>query len=148
MTAPTEAIPDTPARLSSVDRSLEGGGQVSPNHGSAGEPGASPAGTGERGGSSAGDGPREISSASIRILSQVQPTYPAMAKLARIQGPVVLRMTIDSQGIPTEVQVASGHHALQAEAVRAARLWRFVPATVDGLPTAATFQLTILFTLR
>ena len=89
-----------------------------------------------------------FSMAQVQILSQVQPTYPILAKMTRVQGPVVLRMTIDRHGVPTEVLVASGPQPLQAEAVRAAKLWRFVPATVDGQAVAATFQLTILFSLR
>lgn len=90
----------------------------------------------------------EIPAASVRILSQITPAYPALARAARIQGPVLLHMTIDAQGIPTDVQVTSGHPALQAEAVKAARLWRFVAASVNGQAVPATFQLTILFALR
>ena len=86
--------------------------------------------------------------AQVRILSQVQPVYPSLARAARVQGPVVLRMTIDTLGVPTDVQVASGHPALQAEAMRAARLWRFAPAMVNGQALSATFQLTIIFSLR
>lgn len=143
--APVEAVPDTPNRFSFVDNSLNPVGGANSRSASQADGMASTNPTTERPG---GTGPVELVTASVRILSQVQPNYPTMAKLARIQGPVVLRMTIDPQGIPTDVQVASGHPALQAEAVRAARLWRFVPATVDGRPTAATFQLTILFSLR
>lgn len=95
-----------------------------------------------------GSGVVEMTTAQVRILSQVQPVYPSPARAARIQGPVVLRMSIDTQGVPTEVQVASGHPALQAEAMRAARLWRFAPALVNGHAAPATFQLTIIFSLR
>ena len=143
-----DPVPATPDRFSDVDASLNPGRAVSSHATFQGDPQGSTLRQGSPTGVKGGTGPMEVESASVRILSQVQPNYPQMARIARIQGPVVLRMTIDTQGIPTDVQVASGPHALQAEAVRAARLWRFVPATVDGHPTAATFQLTIVFSLR
>lgn len=95
-----------------------------------------------------GSGPVELSQTQVRILSQVQPIYPLLAKAARIQGDVVLLMTIDATGAPTDVQVASGPPQLHAEALRAARLWRFAPALVDGRAVPAMFRLTIAFRLR
>jgi len=84
----------------------------------------------------------------LRVLAQVQPVYPALALRARIHGPVVLRMTVDAQGVPSEVQVEGGPHpSLCAEALRVARLWRFEPARVDGRAVAAQFHLTVVFRL-
>lgn len=84
----------------------------------------------------------------IRVLQQVQPIYPALARLMRAQGAVELQMTIDEAGVPTQVTVVSGPQALLIdEAVRVARLWRFQPATVDGAPVPATFRLTVTFRL-
>ncbi len=85
----------------------------------------------------------------MRILQQVEPVYPALAKAAKIQGQVVLLMAVDPQGIPTGVKALSGPHAsLEQEAMRVARLWRFEPASLNGQPVSAQFRLTILFRLR
>ncbi|BDU72516.1 energy transducer TonB [Mesoterricola silvestris] len=91
----------------------------------------------------------EMETQAMRILSQVPPVYPALARLTRIQGPVELRMTVDVTGTPTDIQVISGPHPLLVnEAVRVARLWRFQPAKLDGIPVAATFRLTVAFRLE
>ena len=82
-----------------------------------------------------------------RILHAENPLYPAMARASRVQGPVELLMTIDARGVPTQVQVLSGHPAFHAEAERAARQWRFEAATQEGRAVPARFRLTILFRL-
>jgi TonB family protein len=92
--------------------------------------------------------PVELAMAQVRILHAVNPTYPTTARLIRAQGPVELRMTIDAQGTPTDVQVVSGHPVFHAEALRAARLWRFAPAEVGGRAVPASFKLTIQFRLQ
>jgi periplasmic protein TonB len=85
----------------------------------------------------------------IRILQQVSPVYPALARMIKAQGPVELRMTINTSGVPTDVEVISGPHPLLInEALRVARLWRFQPAMVDGSPVTATFRLTVGFRLE
>ena len=137
---------DTPTSLPTVDQGGQRAFDPSLPIGASKNPGPGdgtgvPDGTGNL-------GPTEMTMAQVRILSQVQPVYPSLARAARVQGPVVLRMTIDTLGVPTDVQVASGHPALQAEAMRAARLWRFAPAMVNGQALSATFQLTIIFSLR
>lgn len=94
-------------------------------------------------------GPVEVEIRQLRILSQVAPVYPALARLTRTQGVVVLRMSIDERGVPTEVTVVSGPHPLLvAEAQRVARLWRFQPMTLDGVPVPATFMLNVGFRLE
>lgn len=94
-------------------------------------------------------GPVEVDVQMVKILTQVQPTYPALARLVKAQGPVDLRLTIDTRGVPTDVAVLSGPHPLLInEAVRVARLWRFSPMTMDGVPVAATFRLTVGFRLE
>jgi protein TonB len=150
-----DQVPDaTPDRLSTDDHATDGmytkdmkvgTGQGGDPKGST-LPGAGTVGTAS--GVPGGGGPVFVDSAAVRVLSQVQPHYPQMAKLTGIQGLVQLRMTIDAQGVPTDVQILSGHPALTAEAVRAARLWRFSPAMVGGQAVPAVFNLTINFSLR
>lgn len=85
----------------------------------------------------------------LQVLRQVAPTYPALARAARRQGSVVLLMTIDTQGVPVEVKLLSTPDpSLAAEAERAARLWRFAPALLNGQPVNAQFRLTLNFRLQ
>lgn len=88
-----------------------------------------------------------IDMSTVRILHQVSPVYPALARMTHVQGTVVLMMTIDERGIPTEVQMLEGHPVFREEALRAARQWRFEPARLEGRPTPASFRLTLNFRL-
>jgi protein TonB len=90
----------------------------------------------------------DFTSVGLGIRHQVAPAYPDMARMARIQGVVVLHMTVDEQGQPMQVQVLEGHAVFHASAVAAARQWRFVPALLDGHPVKASFKLTLKFSLR
>ncbi|GLH70215.1 hypothetical protein GETHPA_17480 [Geothrix rubra] len=106
--------------------------------------GTGPASTSEPPGSSQ---VRFIDMNMVRVLHQVTPVYPALARMTRVQGAVVLLMTIDESGAPTEVKVLAGHPGLQEAALQAARQWRFEPARVDGRPVPASFRLTLNFRL-
>ncbi len=106
-----------------------------------------------RGRQSFGDGmgtgtPVEISMAQVQILHQAEPVYPAMARIIKIHGDVVVRMTIDTTGAPADVKVVSGPEPLRPEALRCARLWRFTPARINGEAVPAAFNLTLRFVLR
>lgn len=95
-----------------------------------------------------GPAAREYTTTSLAVLRQVEPVYPAFARQARIQGPVVLKMTVDERGQPIQVEVLEGHPVFHEAARQAARQWRFEPARVDGQPVIATFKLTLKFSLR
>lgn len=90
----------------------------------------------------------DFTTVGLAILHRVDPIYPDFAKRAHIQGPVVLRMTVDEAGRPVQVQVLEGHPVFHEAAMQAARQWRFEPARMDGRPVSAAFQLTIKFALR
>jgi protein TonB len=84
----------------------------------------------------------------LAVLRQVDPAYPDFARRARVQGTVVLLMTVDEAGRPLRVQVLEGHPVFHEAAVQAARQWRFEPARVDGQAVSAAFRLTLKFSLR
>ena len=90
----------------------------------------------------------EVSSSAVSILQQIQPVYPALARLARKEGDVVLIMTINELGVPTEVKMDSGDAVFKNDAIRAAQQWRFTSARLDGKPHSARFRLTLQFRLR
>ena len=109
---------------------------------------ATPDPTGTGIGSGAAAMVHDFSMTGLEVLQRVDPIYPDFARRARIQGTVVLLMTVDAAGLPMEVQVLDGPVALRDAATRAARQWRFVPARMEGQPVAASFRLILKFALR
>ena len=131
---PSQLIPDAPAALPTQDRSNE--------------PPAEPSVAGPSDTAAPAGGPITLSGDAVRILRQVNPVYPSMAMAAHLQGQVVIRMTIDAQGLPSVVEAVSGPQVFHEPALRAARQWRFEPARQNGEPVPATFLLTLNFVLR
>jgi len=76
------------------------------------------------------------------------PAYPAEAKAQRIQGTVVIEITVDEQGVPVGVRALSGPEELRPTAMGYAEQWRFKPHRVNGKPTKARFKLSMPFRLR
>jgi len=62
------------------------------------------------------------------------PPYPAIARFARVQGSVPVRVLIDEDGRVLQARVESGHPLLQAPAVAAALTARFSPTMLSGRP--------------
>src|SRR5205814_1592810 len=62
------------------------------------------------------------------VLKRVQPTYPQMAKIARVQGPVVLAAIIGKDGTIQNLHVVStASPLLNQAAIDAVRQWRYRP---------------------
>ena len=78
-----------------------------------------------------------------------EPTYPVRAVVERLEGTVVLRVHVTSEGRVSAVEVfsSSGHAVLDAAAVRAVRNWQFTPAHRAGHPVSATVRLPVRFVL-
>ena len=57
----------------------------------------------------------------------VEPRYPEAAQRAGLEGTVALRLSVDGRGhvVSANITESSGIQALDTEAIRAARLWRF-----------------------
>lgn len=80
-----------------------------------------------------------------KAVSLPHPPYPAMAKAARAQGAVVVRVTVDETGDVVSAEAASGHPLLRAAAVQAARQAKFSPTILGGKPVKVTGVLTYNF---
>lgn len=76
------------------------------------------------------------------------PPYPVPARKAKIQGTVVVELTIDPKGLPIEAVAVSGPEALVGAAISHALQWRFEPPTLNGSPHFSRFRLTMPFRLR
>lgn len=75
--------------------------------------------------------------------------YPPEAQKAGIQGDVVLKLSIDTQGKVTEAEVAEpAGHGFDEAAQAAALKFEFEPATRDGKPVPAKILYKYSFTLK
>lgn len=82
-----------------------------------------------------------------RLIRQLQPTYPPLAKQARIQGDVVIDSVIDTQGRVTQMRVVSGSPLLVEAAMQALAQWRYQPTLLNGEPVAVEMLVTMHFQL-
>jgi protein TonB len=82
-----------------------------------------------------------------KIVARPNPTYPALARQARIQGNVVLHAVIDKEGKVSELQVVSGHPLLVQSALDAVKNWRYQPTLLNGDPVEVETTITVSFVL-
>lgn len=85
-----------------------------------------------------------------RLLKKIEPVYPRLAKIAGIEGLVVLSLRVDESGNVTEAAVVKslGNTGCDEAAVTAALQWKFAPALRQGKPMSVRITAPILFTLR
>jgi TonB family protein len=80
-------------------------------------------------------------------LRKTVPTYPALARTARVQGTVVLAAIIDADGRVSQVTAKKGHPMLIPPAIEAVRKWRYKPYLVDGKATPVETEIAVRFRL-
>jgi TonB family protein len=81
------------------------------------------------------------------LLTKVQPQYPPDAKDQRIQGVVLLSVTIDKEGNVANIQVVSGPESLVPASIEAVKQWKYRPYLLEGTPVEVETQVTVNFTL-
>jgi protein TonB len=81
------------------------------------------------------------------IINQTRPTYPPLARQARIQGNVVLHAIIDKEGRVAQLEVVSGHPLLVQAALDAVKQWRYKPTTLNGDAVEVDTTITVTFTM-
>ena len=81
------------------------------------------------------------------LIRKVQPSYPAPARSARIQGAVVLQALINKQGAIQDLRVLSGHPMLVPAAIDAVSQWRYRPYILNNEPVEVETQITVNFSL-
>jgi TonB family protein len=72
--------------------------------------------------------------AEANLIDKVDPVYPQMARIAHIQGDVVLQVTINRRGQIQRTRIVSGHPILVQAAMDAVKEWRYKPFLVAGEP--------------
>jgi periplasmic protein TonB len=81
------------------------------------------------------------------LIRKLQPTYPPLAKTARIQGDVVLNAVISKNGAIENLRVMSGHPMLVTSALDAVKQWKYKPYILNGEPVEVETTITVKFTL-
>ncbi len=81
------------------------------------------------------------------LIRRIEPTYPALAKSARVQGEVVLRAIISKNGDIEDLQLVSGHPMLVQAAIDAVRQWKYKPYLLNGQPVEVDTTITVIFSL-
>jgi TonB family protein len=81
------------------------------------------------------------------LVKRALPVYPPLAKQARIQGTVVLNVTIGKDGKVQDITVESGHALLIQAALDAVKQWTYKPYLLNGEPVELSTQVEVNFTL-
>jgi periplasmic protein TonB len=81
------------------------------------------------------------------IVYRVQPSYPPIARQARVQGSVELRAIISKAGTIENLIVVSGHPMLVKSAIEAVRQWRYRAYLLNNEPIEVETEITVNFVL-
>lgn len=82
-----------------------------------------------------------------KMIRQIQPLYPQIAKTAHVQGTVMLHAIIAKDGTVQELQYVSGPALLMRSAMDAVRQWRYQPTLLNGEPVEVDTTISVVFTL-
>jgi protein TonB len=82
-----------------------------------------------------------------KVIRQVKPAYPDLARKARVQGTVKLTAVIGRSGTVSNLQLISGHPLLVPAAVNAVSQWVYEPTLLSGEPVEVITQIDVNFTL-
>jgi protein TonB len=83
-----------------------------------------------------------------RLSKKVVPTYPPLARSARISGVVRFNAVIGTDGHIQNLQLVSGHPLLVPSAQAAVTQWVYQPTLLNGEPVEVMTQIDVNFTLQ
>jgi TonB family protein len=81
------------------------------------------------------------------VQHQVNPIYPTMAALAHVQGTVLLKVEIGTEGRVINVEPLEGPPILLTAASDAVREWTYTPFLLNGTPATVTTVVTMRFNI-
>lgn len=81
------------------------------------------------------------------LIRKITPTYPPLAKQARIQGVVRFTAIIGKDGTIQNLQLVSGHPLLVPAAQEAVKQWVYRPTLLNNEPVEVVTQIDVNFTL-
>lgn len=90
----------------------------------------------------------EADEAAAHLVKKVEPTYPPVARQARVTGVVKLSLFINKSGRVEHVELVNGHPLLSQAAIDAARKLEYRPFVRKTLPVEALTEIEIRFALN
>jgi protein TonB len=83
----------------------------------------------------------------LKPIKTVQPIYPPKAIKQKIEGRVLLELTVEKTGVVSEVSVIKGNPALAQAAIAAAKQWRYQPYLLNDQPVELSIRFAVDFSL-
>jgi len=83
-----------------------------------------------------------------KLLQSVDPVYPEVARMAMVQGVVILSVKTDEKGHVADVMVLRSIPLLDQAAIDAVMQWVYEPLVVDGKAVPSVFNVTVRFRLE
>jgi protein TonB len=100
----------------------------------------------------AGDGEAQAPALAVvkapRLLEQVPPVYPEIARLARVAGTVIIEAETDVGGRVVRWKIVRSIPLLDRAAIDAVKQWVYEPMVVNGEPRGVIFNVTVRFELK
>ena len=81
-------------------------------------------------------------------IKYVPPVYPLEARLARVEGIVVLQCLIDDEGNVAQAKILKSVGLLDEAALDSVLQWKYTPTLVNGVAMPVVMTVTVNFTLR
>ncbi len=78
-------------------------------------------------------------------IHDVTPPYPQMARIAHIQGDVLLQATISKTGVIENLRAVQGHPILIQAAMDAVKQWKYKPYILNGEPVEVETTIKVQF---
>jgi periplasmic protein TonB len=82
-----------------------------------------------------------------KLLNQIKPNYPPLARQTRISGTVRLHAIIGKDGSIQSLSLESGHPLLVQAALDAVRQWKYQPTLLNGVPVEVDTSIDVVFSL-
>jgi TonB family protein len=83
-----------------------------------------------------------------KLVKQVNPVYPQVARQARVEGMVILEAKTDEQGNVIGARILRSIPILDQAAIDAVKQWKYEPLVIDGKPRKVLFTVTVRFMLK
>jgi TonB family protein len=82
-----------------------------------------------------------------RLITKVPADYPPTARAAHIEGAVLIKAIVGSDGSVVQAQIVSGHPMLARDALLSVSKWKYQPVVRDGSPVEVATTVTVAFKL-
>lgn len=80
-----------------------------------------------------------------KLIHEVPPVYPVLARSERLTGSVLLDASIGEDGRVRTLKAVSGAPVLVSAAIDAVKQWRYSPSLLNGKPVTVEREITIIF---